>query len=74
MKRKATTKSFKPRPFDIDEWLEDNDPQRDRKMADRLSGREPDQRPRLGPTPKWLAENPWALPDPDTHSTDNQKE
>jgi hypothetical protein len=32
-----------------DEWIRDDDPDRDRKMADRLSGREPGMRSMHGP-------------------------
>lgn len=62
MTRKTKPKGLPPRPFDIAEWITDDDPDRDRKIALRLSGREPDKRPMLGPTPQWLNENPWALP------------
>lgn len=61
-KRKSSTSSPHPGWTPFEEFLSDTDPQFHQKIAERIAGTSPYQRPMLGPTPEWLKENTWALP------------
>jgi len=49
MRSRATGNASPSSPFLFEEWIMRDDPDHDRKMADRLAGREPGKRSMLGP-------------------------